>query len=320
MLGLLLGRDLQRRLNSCTQYKNIFLEAILKFSWTVTDNDPQSLKKFLNTKGISHRMYKSAKSDGGQFRVGGRKVDATVVLRAGDQVTVDFPAEVSDPNVAVSRQPISVIYEDDNWLIVDKPAGLTVVPGPANRDDTLVNRVKGHLVENGAEDLVPHIITRLDRFTSGLVLIAKHRLANSLANEMLAAKTLHKQYQAVVAGVGLEKHGFIDRPIAKDPTGYGQRISDDGKPAQTEYWVDQAYKDRTMVDVALHTGRTHQIRVHFASIDHPLLGDALYHGPMDLGIGRQALHATQLSFEDPFSNRTLSFKSQLPQDISALLH
>lgn len=291
----------------------------MKFSWTVTKNDPQSLKKFLNTKGISHRMYKRTKTNGGSFLIGDQPVDGTVSLHVGDRVVVKLPAEVSDPNVAVSHGPIRILYEDDNWLVVDKQAGLTVVPGPANRDDTLVNRVKGHLMSERAENLVPHIITRLDRFTSGIVLIAKHQLANSLANELLAAKHLHKKYQAVVAGVGLPDHDLIDKPIAKDPEGYGQIISPEGKSAQTEYWVNRALADRTLVDVVLHTGRTHQIRVHFASIGHPLLGDELYHGPMNFGINRQALHATELSFEDPFSNRGLSFKSQLPQDILAVL-
>lgn len=291
----------------------------MKFSWKVTNHDPKTLKKSLNTKGISHRMYKTIKTGGGYFAVGRHKVDGAVNLQDGDQVQVSLPPEASDPNVAVSDGPLNIIYEDDNWLVVNKQAGLTVVPGPANRTDTLVNRVKGRLVQEGAENLVPHIITRLDRFTSGIVLIAKHRLANSLANEMLADKTLHKRYQAVVSGDGLPDHDLIDKPIAKDPDGYGQIISADGKPAQTEYTVMRRLKDRTLVDVILHTGRTHQIRVHFASIGHPLLGDELYHGPMNLGINRQALHASKLDFEDPFSNRGLSFQSQLPQDISAIL-
>lgn len=291
----------------------------MKFSWNVTENDPKTLKKFLNTKGISHRMYKSIKTGGGAFVVNGHVSESSIELHVDELVEVILPAEVSDPNVAVSDGPLRIIYEDDNWLVVNKQAGLTVVPGPANRDDTLVNRVKGHLAASGADDLVPHIITRLDRFTSGVVLIAKHRLANSLANEMLAAKTLHKRYQAVVSGTDLPDHGLIDQPIAKDPNGYGQIISTEGKSAQTEYTVMRRLADRTLVDVILHTGRTHQIRVHFASIGHPLLGDELYHGPMNLGINRQALHASELDFEDPFSDRGLSFQSQLPQDISALL-
>ncbi|WP_040470924.1 RluA family pseudouridine synthase [Lentilactobacillus kisonensis] len=290
----------------------------MKFTWKSTSDDPDTLKKFLNAKGISHRMYKRIKTGGGSFKINGVAASGSQ-LEPGDVVEVVLPDEVSDPNVAVSDQPIEVVYEDDNWLVVNKPAGLTVVPGPANRDDTLVNRVKAHLVNAHAVNLVPHIITRLDRFTSGLVLVAKHGLANSLANEMLAKKTLYKQYAAVVAGKGLAAHGVINHPIAKDPNGYGQIISDAGKSALTEYWVERQFSDRTLVKVVLHTGRTHQIRVHFAAIGHPLLGDALYSGPMDLGIDRQALHATNLEFVDPFSKKQLTFESQLPEDVSRIL-
>lgn len=289
-------------------------EKKLKFNWQNTEHDPKTLKKFLNGHGISHRMYKIVKTDG-QVNVNGQAINDATRLKVGDVVEVVLPDEQPDPGVAVSEQPIKVMYEDDNWLVVDKPAGLTVVPGPTNREDTLVNRIKYHLVSEQAANLVPHIITRLDRFTSGIVLVAKHRLANSLANEMLAQKTLHKEYAAVVSGSGLEEHGLIDKPIAKDPDGYGQLISDTGKPSQTEYWVEREFNDRTLVRVVLHTGRTHQIRVHFAAIGHPLLGDELYQGPMNLGIERQALHAASLKFKDPFSKEQLHFKSQLPADI-----
>lgn len=290
----------------------------MKFTWTRQTGEPPALKRFLNGRGISHRMYKEVKV-AGHFWINGQLITGTPTLRDGDQVTIELPDEVSDPNVVVSDQPIKVIYEDDNWLIVDKPAGLTVVPGPANRTDTLVNRVKGHLIKAHAKNVVPHVITRLDRFTSGLVLIAKHRLANSLANELLAAKQLHKRYLAVVSGTGLLAHGRIQKPIAKDPDGFGQVIAESGRAADTEYWVKQALLDRTLVEVALHTGRTHQIRVHFAAIGHPLLGDELYHGPMDRGISRQALHAAKLDFDDPFSKTHLSFQSDLPGDMTAIL-
>ncbi|GHP14621.1 pseudouridine synthase [Lentilactobacillus fungorum] len=291
----------------------------MKFTWKKVAADPETLRKFLSVHGISHRMYKRIKTGGGEVKINGHQVGNAQPLRTGDEVVVNLPDEVSDPNVAVSNQPIEVVYEDDHWLVVDKPAGLTVVPGPSNHDDTLVNRIKYHWVQEHARNLVPHIITRLDRFTSGLVLVAKHQLANSLANDMLAAKTLHKNYLAVVAGSGLTQHGFIDRPIAKDPDGFGQIIAADGKSAQTEYWVKREFRDRTVVEVILHTGRTHQIRVHFASIGHPLLGDALYHGPLNLGIDRQALHAASLAFNDPFSKQLFKFTSPLPQDILSII-
>ncbi|MDH5105469.1 RluA family pseudouridine synthase [Lentilactobacillus diolivorans] len=290
----------------------------MKFTWQKTATEPKTLKKFLNGHGISHRMYKTLKTDG-RFNINGQPATSEVIIQTGDQVEVVLPDEKSDPQVVVSDQPINVVFEDENWLVVNKPAGLTVVPGPANREDTLVNRIKGHLIQEGAKNLVPHIITRLDRFTSGLVLVAKHRLANSLANEMLAGKQLHKRYQAVVSGIGLPSHGHIEKAIAKDPDGFGQLISQDGKPADTEYWVLKEMIDRTLVDVVLHTGRTHQIRVHFAAIGHPLLGDQLYHGPMNRGIDRQALHATMLDFADPFSRKSMRFKSPLAKDITQLI-
>ncbi len=290
----------------------------MQFTWKKKPADPGTLKKFLNGHGISHRMYKTVKIDG-RITVNGRPVQPQNELRDGDQVTVVLPNEPADPMVIVSHGPIHVVYEDQNWLIVDKPAGLTVVPGPANRTDTLVNRVKGYLLAQEADNLVPHIITRLDRFTSGLVLIAKHRLANSLANELLAAKQLKKRYLAIVSGTGLPAHGRIQKPIAKDPDGFGQLISQAGRSADTEYWVKRDLTTATLVEVALHTGRTHQIRVHFASIGHPLLGDQLYQGPMNLGISRQALHAASLSFNDPFSGSQLEFKTDLPTDMRAIL-
>ncbi len=291
----------------------------MKFTWQKQSVEPETLKKFLHGHGISHRMYKDIRVNG-RLLVNEQPTHSPVQIVGGDRVTVILPPEGEDPNVAISQQPIQVVYEDANWLVVDKPAGLTVVPGPANRDDSLVNRVKGYLSKAGAVDLVPHVITRLDRFTSGLVLIAKHRLANSLANELLAQKQLRKRYLAIVSGTGLPNHGRIQKPIAKDPDGFGQLISPEGRSADTEYWVKQRLPQTTLVEVALHTGRTHQIRVHFASIGHPLVGDQLYNGPMDLGISRQALHAAMLAFDDPFSNQPLAFKSPLPVDITALLN
>lgn len=246
----------------------------MEFTWTV-DEAGLSAKQVLGQHGVSHRMFTQLNQSNGQILVNGVSVKPSVKVQLGDTLTLVVPVEPADPEVPVSSAPLQVINEDENTMVVLKPAGLTSVPGPSNRTDTLVNRVKGHLVDTGDQNLVPHIITRLDRDTSGLVLIAKHRLANSWLNQQLADHRLKKRYLAIVSGPLEKDHDMIDAPLRRSDDGFDQIVAADGKSAQTEYWVRQRSENWTLVEVLLHTGRTHQIRAHFRSIGHPLLGDAL---------------------------------------------
>lgn len=289
----------------------------MELSWPVTA-PVTSLKRFLTQQGISHRVFSDLKT-AGSIRVNDRPATAAVDLQVGDRVTINLPAEESDPTVATSEKPIAVLFENRDWLIVNKPAGLNVVPGPANREDTLVNRIKGHWAAQGSADLRPHIVTRLDRFTSGVVWVARHRLANSLASQLQADHRVHKEYLAMVAGQLKRDHDIIDQPLASDPGGYNQIVSPAGRRAVTEYWVTERFATATVVRVQLHTGRTHQIRAHFAALDHPLIGDALYGGPEVAGLTRQALHAQRLAFTDPFDQTPREFVSPLPEELKQLL-
>ena len=255
----------------------------------------------------------------GAVLVDGKKVPFGTVLHQNEQVTLVLPEEKPVIKIAASPKPIEVLYEDANWLLVAKPAGLTSVPGPSNREDTLVNRVKYYLERNGRKNVVPHIITRLDRYTSGVVLLAKHSFAQGLIDKQVSNHEFDKRYYAIVAGQIAKQHGLIEAPLKRKEGENFQIVSPDGRQAVTEYWLKANLAGGSLVEVKLHTGRTHQIRVHFQSKGHPLLGDELYGGPLDMGIERQALHAYHLAFNDPFTNKRLVVEAPLPSDMKSVL-
>ena len=170
-----------------------------------------------------------------------------------------------------------------------------------------------------AKNVVPHIITRLDRYTSGVVLLAKHSFAQGLIDKQVSNHEFDKRYYAIVAGQITKQHGLIEAPLKRKEGENFQIVSPDGRQAVTEYWLKANLAGGSLVEVKLHTGRTHQIRVHFQSKGHPLLGDELYKGPLDMGIERQALHAYHLAFNDPFTNKRLVVEAPLPSDMKSVL-
>lgn len=290
----------------------------MEFTWQ-NEGKQQTLKKFLAARGVSHRLMGKIRRQKGAVLVDGKKVPFGTVLHQNEQVTLVLPEEKPVIKIAASPKPIEVLYEDANWLLVAKPAGLTSVPGPSNREDTLVNRVKYYLERNGRKNVVPHIITRLDRYTSGVVLLAKHSFAQGLIDKQVSNHEFDKRYYAIVAGQITKQHGLIEAPLKRKEGENFQIVSPDGRQAVTEYWLKANLAGGSLVEVKLHTGRTHQIRVHFQSKGHPLLGDELYRGPLDMGIERQALHAYHLAFNDPFTNKRLVVEAPLPSDMKSVL-
>ena len=290
----------------------------MEFTWQ-NEGKQQTLKKFLAARGVSHRLMGKIRRQKGAVLVDGKKVPFGTVLHQNEQVTLVLPEEKPVIKIAASPKPIEVLYEDANWLLVAKPAGLTSVPGPSNREDTLVNRVKYYLERNGRKNVVPHIITRLDRYTSGVVLLAKHSFAQGLIDKQVSNHEFDKRYYAIVAGQITKQHGLIEAPLKRKEGENFQIVSPDGRQAVTEYWLKANLAGGSLVEVKLHTGRTHQIRVHFQSKGHPLLGDELYGGPLDMGIERQALHAYHLAFNDPFTNKRLVVEAPLPSDMKSVL-
>lgn len=289
-------------------------------SWIVKDGDPTRLKEFLKDKGVSRRIIGRVKFHGGSFVVNDEEVRVRKELVRGDQVALKLPIEEPNPNLSETYKPFEIIFEDEHYLLLNKPADLISVPSAAHLGDTVASRVKAYYLEKDYRHKVVHVVTRLDRYTSGTMLIAKHTLAHSMMGTLLEKQTLEKHYEAIVHGHVAAEHGFIDAPIARSPHSIIEReVGADGKPSVTEYKVLQYLdNDMTHVQLSLHTGRTHQIRVHMAHLGHPLVGDDLYGGSKEL-IDRQALHCRSNGFVHPFSGEYLKIEAPLPTDMQQLI-
>ncbi|GMC09083.1 pseudouridine synthase [Enterococcus thailandicus] len=294
----------------------------MQFTWVYQKEHPQQVKYFLKEQGISKGLLAKIKFQGGEIKVNDQVENVLFSLTDNDKVTIVIPAEGEHETVLLDETPIDIVFEDEHVLVVNKPAGVSSIPAQYHPNGTMANRVKAYYKKQAYENQVIHVVTRLDRDTSGLMLFAKHGFAHAKLDTQLREKKFTKKYQALVSGKmnELQTHGRIELPIARDYTSLLKRtISPEGRAAETEYWLDQVFSDAALVDIQLHTGRTHQIRVHFAAIGCPLLGDDMYEGRMDLGIQRQALHCYDLRFYHPFTQELLEFKQPLAEDMAAVI-
>ncbi len=257
---------------------------------------------------------------GGRVRVDGTPIeDPKRRLRGGERVEVEDeppPECVADTPEDI---PLAVVYEDDAILVIDKPAGLVVHPGSGNWGGTLLN---GLLHRSDAAKLLPRagIVHRLDKDTSGLMVVARNETAQTDLVRQLQARTVKRQYLALARG-RVERDQIIDAPIGRHPTQRTRMaVVDEAREARTHVRVCERFKTATLVECSLETGRTHQIRVHMAHIGHPLVGDAVYGGARGLPqFGRQALHAWRLGLIHPATRLALHWDSELPADFAALL-
>lgn len=294
----------------------------MEFTYHYEKKETQQVKHFLKEQGISKGLLAKIKFQGGRITVNGQVENVLYSLRQDDTVMVVVPPEGEHETMLVEHEPIDIIFEDRDLLVVNKPAGVATIPAQYHPNGTMANRVKAYYQAQGYEDQVIHVVTRLDRDTSGLMIFAKHGFAHAQMDQLLRKKQLVKMYQALVAGAveELQTHGEIILPISRDRNSLMRRQVDPaGRYAETEYWLQLAADERALVDIQLHTGRTHQIRVHFNAIGCPLLGDDMYDGRLDLGIQRQALHCCELHFVHPFTGERMDFYQELPADMAAVV-
>ena len=257
---------------------------------------------------------------GGEVEVDGRPTNPGFRLRAGQSVTIRVP-EPAPSHMMAQPIPISVLYEDEHLLVVDKPAGMPVHPGVGHPDSTLLNAVMGLDSGIGAVggQSRPGLVHRLDKDTSGLILIAKTDQSHERLSAQFKDRSVQKGYLALVSGHPDPAEAIIDAPVGRDPDDRKKMaIVDDGRPASTLYRTIRSYRDCSLIDVRPKTGRTHQIRVHFASIGHPIVGDETY-SRADPRIGRHFLHAAYLEFEHPATGFRHEIESPLPEHLQTVL-
>lgn len=247
--------------------------------------------------------------EAGLARVGGGEASPSRKVRAGERVEADLIENRPEPEDI----PVTVLYEDEHLLVVDKPAGLVVHPGAGNPSGTLVNALLDRGIAGGEDPERPGIVHRLDRDTSGLMVLAKGEPAYSALVAALSQRRVGRVYRAVVVGEGLPATGTVDSPVGRDPTNPTLMAAGVGKQAVTRFEVLEEAAGHAMLRVRLETGRTHQIRIHMSAIGHPLYADPLYGAPIT--DSRLWLHAERLAFVHPVTGEDLIFESSIPEDL-----
>lgn len=253
--------------------------------------------------------------------VNGEIIKPNYKCQTADEISWKIP-EPEPLNIEPENIPLRVVYEDSDLLVVNKPKGMVVHPSAGHQNGTLVNALLFHCEDlsgiNGVER--PGIVHRIDKDTSGLLVVAKSDLAHTNLSEQMASKDIERKYEAVVHGVIEHETGLIDAPIGRDKNDRQKMgIVDDGKPAVTHFRVIRRYDNFTHVECQLETGRTHQIRVHMKYIDFPVVGDPKYGRRKTLETNGQVLHAKSLGFNHPRTNEWLFFEEKAPAYFEELL-
>lgn len=278
---------------------------------------------------ISDNMDKISRSfaqkliENQQVTINGKNEKASYKVCAGDNIQVDVP-EAQDTKLKAQDIPVDVVYEDKDIIVVNKPKGMVVHPANGNPDGTLVNAIlamcKDSLSGIGGE-IRPGIVHRLDKDTSGLLIIAKNNEAHVKMSKQIQDRLVTKKYIALIRGVVKDDEATIDMPIARSKVDRKKMAVDkDGKQAVTHFKVIKRYRGYTLLEIKIDTGRTHQIRVHMAKIGYPVVGDMVYsNGKNEFGIEGQMLHAKSLEFSHPITGKKMHLEAPLPEYFTKVL-
>lgn len=285
-----------------------------KFNFTITD-DTGRIDKYLakQLERVSRSKIQNLITKG-QILVNNEKIKSNYKIEAGDEITVVIP-EPKPVNVSAQDIPIDIIYEDKDIVLVNKAQGMVVHPGAGNKDGTLVNALLYHIKDlsgiNG--EIRPGIVHRLDKDTSGILVVAKNDEAHVHLSKQLQERTMKRKYWALVHGNLPHEHGTINAPIGRDPKNRQRyTVTNDGKPAVSHFKVLERIGHYSLLEVSLESGRTHQIRVHLNYIDYPVAGDETYGPNKTLKGEGQFLHAHSLEFVHPRTEEIVKFEAPLP--------
>lgn len=291
-----------------------------RYDWTIEPSDAgERIDKYISLQNEDwSRSQVQTWIKEGRVTVDGEPVKNNYKLQAENELTLRVPPP-REMAILPEPMPLDIVYEDSDVVVVNKPRGLVVHPAPGHYSGTLVNGLLAHCKDlsgiNGV--LRPGIVHRIDKDTSGLLMVAKNDKAHMGLAEQLKEHSVNRTYVAIVHGVIQHEMGTIEAPIGRDPKNRQQMavVFENSKHAVTHFIVQERFKDYTLVELKLETGRTHQIRVHMKYIDHPLAGDPKYGPKQTLELNGQALHAKTLGFVHPRTGERLEFEAPLPEDL-----
>ncbi len=289
----------------------------------IAETEAPRIDAFLaaNTEFSRSKLQKLIKD--GLIEQNGKPCKANSEVKAGDAIRLHVPEENGDQLPEPENIPLDVVYEDADLAVVNKPKGMVVHPAPGNPSGTLVNALlyRFRSLSGTGGETRPGIVHRIDRLTSGLLVVAKNDAAHEALAKQFALHTAHREYMCIVHGNLKEDSGTVDAPIGRHKTDRKRMaVTEDGRRAVTHWRVLERFGTETLLDVKLETGRTHQIRVHMAYIKHPIVGDEVYGSAAPkLGLWGQALHGYRLTFVHPHTGEEMTFTAPLPDDFATAL-